>query len=89
MRLNQSQVFRIHSDETRGAHRPYGFLERFDPNFTPNTSDLSGKRYTFRNQPEMGQWNLAQLANAFIKGDLLNVVRAHVVPVPSSGRGEP
>lgn len=56
-------------------HRPYGFLERFDPNFTPNTSDLSGKRYTFRNQPEMGQWNLAQLANALIKGDLLNVVR--------------
>lgn len=52
---------------------PYGFLERFDPNFTPNTSDLSGKRYTFRNQPEMGQWNLAQLANAFVKADLLNV----------------
>ncbi len=21
---------------------PYGFLERFDPNFTPNTSDLDG-----------------------------------------------
>ena len=21
---------------------PYGFMERFDPNFTPNTSDLDG-----------------------------------------------
>ena len=70
--------------EIFGARSPYGFLERFDPNFTPNTSDLSGKRYTFRNQPEMGQWNLAQLANALIKGDLLNVVRARLLPVRPS-----
>lgn len=27
---------------------PYGFLERFDPDFTPNTTDLPGRRYCFR-----------------------------------------
>ena len=33
--------------------RPYGFLERFDPDFTPNTTDLNGRRYNFRSQPEV------------------------------------
>jgi len=27
-------------------------LERFDPDFTPNTTDLNGRRYNFRSQPE-------------------------------------
>lgn len=27
---------------------PFGFLERFDPDFTPNTTDLPGRRYCFR-----------------------------------------
>ncbi len=26
------------------VRRPYGFIERFDPQFTPNTTDLSGLR---------------------------------------------
>ena len=51
--------------------RPFGFLERFDPHFTPNTTDMDGLRYTFRNQPTIGQWNLAQLATALITGGLL------------------
>ena len=54
----------------RAVCRPYGFLERFDPDFTPNTTDLSGRRYTYRNQTMIGHWNSAQLANAFITGGL-------------------
>lgn len=54
--------------------RPYGFLERFDPDFTPNTTDLSGRRYSYRNQTMIGHWNVAQLANAFITGGLVNQV---------------
>ena len=54
--------------------RPYGFLERFDPEFTPNTTDLSNRRYSYRNQTMIGHWNIAQLANAFIAGGLLDQV---------------
>lgn len=54
---------------------PYGFLERFDPNFTPNTTDLDGRRYTYRAQPAIGHWNCAQFANALIAGGVLPVVR--------------
>ena len=62
---------------TGAVCRPYGFLERFDPDFTPNTTDLSGRRYTYRNQTMIGHWNSAQLANAFITGDLLDQVSHH------------
>jgi uncharacterized protein YdiU (UPF0061 family) len=43
---------------------PYGWLEGFDANWTPNTTDAQGRRYRFSNQPHIGQWNLLQLANA-------------------------
>ncbi len=43
---------------------PYGWLEDYDPDWTPNTTDAHGKRYRFGNQPGIGQWNLAQLGNA-------------------------
>ena len=43
---------------------PYGWLEDFDPNWTPNTTDSQGRRYCFKNQPHTGQWNLLQLANS-------------------------
>lgn len=43
---------------------PYGWLENYDPGWTPNTTDAQGKRYCFANQPHIGQWNLVQLANA-------------------------
>jgi len=43
---------------------PYGWLEGYDPNWTPNTTDAQGKRYCFGNQPQIAQWNLFQLANA-------------------------
>jgi len=50
---------------------PYGWLERYDPDFTPNTTDLPGRRYCFQAQPEIGQFNILQLARAFIAGGLI------------------
>ncbi len=43
---------------------PYGWLEGFDFGWTPNTTDSQHKRYRYGNQPNMGLWNLYQLANA-------------------------
>ena len=43
---------------------PYGWLENYDPNWTPNTTDASGRRYRFGNQPQIALWNLAQLGNS-------------------------
>ena len=45
---------------------PYGWLEGYDPNWTPNTTDAEGRRYSFGNQPQIAQWNLFQLANALV-----------------------
>ena len=43
---------------------PYGWLEDFDLGWTPNTTDRQNKRYRYGNQPNIGLWNLLQLANA-------------------------
>ncbi len=43
---------------------PYGWLENYDPDWTPNTTDAAGRRYRFGHQAAIAQWNLAQLANA-------------------------
>ncbi|PIE22989.1 MAG: hypothetical protein CSA62_09660 [Planctomycetota bacterium] len=43
---------------------PYGWLEDYDPSWTPNTTDAQGRRYAFGQQPAIAQWNLAQLGNA-------------------------
>jgi uncharacterized protein YdiU (UPF0061 family) len=43
---------------------PYGWLENFDPDWTPNTTDAEGRRYRYGNQPQIAYWNLVQLANA-------------------------
>jgi serine/tyrosine/threonine adenylyltransferase len=43
---------------------PYGWLESFDPDWTPNITDASGKRYRFGNQAQVARWNVAQLARA-------------------------
>lgn len=43
---------------------PYGWLEGFDFGWTPNTTDRQHKRYRFGSQPNIGLWNLLQLANA-------------------------
>ncbi len=43
---------------------PFSMLDAFDLNFTPNTTDLPGRRYAFGRQPQISQWNLWQLSNA-------------------------
>jgi len=43
---------------------PYGWLEPFDPDWTPNTTDFSGRRYAFGQQPSIALWNLVRLAEA-------------------------
>jgi uncharacterized protein YdiU (UPF0061 family) len=45
---------------------PYGWLEGYDLRWTPNTTDLPGRRYCYGNQPHIAQWNLVRLANALI-----------------------
>jgi uncharacterized protein YdiU (UPF0061 family) len=44
---------------------PYGWLDDFDPSWTPNTTDLPGRRYCYGRQPSIAVWNLAQLARSF------------------------
>ena len=45
---------------------PYGWLEGYDPMWTPNTTDAQGRRYCYGNQPAIAQWNLARLAEALL-----------------------
>ena len=42
---------------------PYGWLEDYDPNWTPNTTDRQHRRYRYGNQGFIGLWNLLKLAN--------------------------
>ncbi len=44
---------------------PYGFVEDFDPRFICNHSDEMG-RYSFEQQPYIGQWNLSALGSAML-----------------------
>ena len=44
---------------------PYGFMERFRPNWINNHSDYNG-RYTYQNQPSIGHWNLWNWLNNLI-----------------------
>jgi uncharacterized protein YdiU (UPF0061 family) len=43
---------------------PYGFMEYFDEDFVPNTSDKTG-RYAYSQQPSIGLWNCEKLADSF------------------------
>jgi len=40
---------------------PFGFMDHFNPNFTPNHSDPNG-RYAYGKQPEIGYWNLSKFS---------------------------
>ncbi|NIR41269.1 MAG: YdiU family protein, partial [Actinobacteria bacterium] len=37
---------------------PYGWLEDYDPSWTPNTTDRQFRRYRYGAQPHITQWNL-------------------------------
>jgi uncharacterized protein YdiU (UPF0061 family) len=45
---------------------PYGWLEGYDLQWTPNTTDAEGRRYCYGNQPHIAEWNLMRLAEALL-----------------------
>ena len=45
---------------------PYGWIDDFDLDWTPNTTDAEGRRYRFGQQAEVAYWNLSRLANALV-----------------------
>ncbi len=45
---------------------PYGWIDHYDPDWTPNTTDAETRRYRFGQQADIGLWNLYQLANALL-----------------------
>ncbi|KAL9250278.1 adenylyltransferase SelO-like protein [Drosera capensis] len=51
---------------------PFGFLDAFDPSYTPNTTDLPGRRYCFANQPDIGLWNIARFSATLQAAGLLD-----------------
>jgi uncharacterized protein YdiU (UPF0061 family) len=43
---------------------PYGWIDDYDPDWTPNTTDRDRRRYRFGTQPMVAFWNLGRLAGA-------------------------
>jgi serine/tyrosine/threonine adenylyltransferase len=43
---------------------PYGWIDNFDPSWTPNTTDAQGRRYCYGRQPDIARWNMERLADA-------------------------
>ncbi len=43
---------------------PYGWIDDYDPDWTPNTTDRERRRYRFGTQPMVAFWNLSRLAGA-------------------------
>jgi len=43
---------------------PYGWVEDYDPEWTPNITDAQGRRYRFGTQMQVAYWNLVRLAQA-------------------------
>ncbi len=43
---------------------PFGWVDNFDPDWTPNTTDSAEHRYAFAKQPAVALWNLARLGEA-------------------------
>jgi uncharacterized protein YdiU (UPF0061 family) len=43
---------------------PYGWVDDFDLDWTPNTTDAGQRRYRFGQQPNVAWWNLSRLAAA-------------------------
>jgi uncharacterized protein YdiU (UPF0061 family) len=43
---------------------PYGWIDNYDPDWTPNTTDEENRRYRFGQQAQIAHWNLSRLAEA-------------------------
>jgi uncharacterized protein YdiU (UPF0061 family) len=59
---------------------PFGFLDTYDPDHICNHSDSNG-RYSFKNQPSVGLWNLNALATSLTSlienEDLINALKQY------------
>ncbi|GAB6197202.1 protein adenylyltransferase SelO [Lysobacter xanthus] len=51
---------------------PYGWIDNYDPDWTPNTTDAERRRYRFGQQAAVAYWNLGRLAGAIasLTGDV-------------------
>ena len=47
---------------------PFGFLDSYDAQWTPNTTDAGQRRYAFGRQMDVAAWNLSRLAHGFAAG---------------------
>lgn len=45
---------------------PYGWIDDFNPDWTPNTTDREHRRYRFGQQAQVAYWNLGCLAAAIV-----------------------
>jgi len=45
---------------------PFGFLDRYDPLYTPNSTDLPGRRYCYLNQAQIARWNCQKFVQSLI-----------------------
>lgn len=45
---------------------PYGWIDNYDPDWTPNTTAAANHRCAYGRQPGIALWNLACLANALV-----------------------
>lgn len=45
---------------------PYGWIDNYDPDWTPNTTDEEHRRYRFGQQAQIAHWNLSCLAEALL-----------------------
>jgi serine/tyrosine/threonine adenylyltransferase len=45
---------------------PYGWVDNYDPDWTPNTTDAEQRRYRYGNQPGIGLWNVERLGVALL-----------------------
>ncbi|HLK99506.1 MAG TPA: YdiU family protein [Myxococcaceae bacterium] len=45
---------------------PYGWVDDFNPGWTPNTTDAEQRRYRYGNQPGIGLWNVERLGVALL-----------------------
>jgi uncharacterized protein YdiU (UPF0061 family) len=45
---------------------PYGWIDNFDLEWTPNTTDAGMRRYRFGQQAQIAYWNLVRLAESLV-----------------------
>jgi uncharacterized protein YdiU (UPF0061 family) len=62
---------------------PFGFLDTYDPGFICNHSDETG-RYAFKQQPDIGAWNLTRLAQTLTPLMEIDAAKEAIAIYPSA-----